>query len=279
VDIGDSQIQPLRSSRRNNVRGVSSEIQPSVLHWLGDEAAHARDAFLDDRALGRTPTNAGRHSSAEFSPDSFVRPISNAIVSRTLEVESGYSWRPHTEQSKSSLVVRIDQLVGCRRSLSEDAEPREGVRSFVAIQDAVGNRWQAGAVRAVAAGNEITGELLPFAMVIEVNPGRRRRHVVQAHVPGVKKDGAASLEPRVNQVFDQLVLCINGDTPATGEVMQIDAMPVSTETELDAAMNETFPLQALAYSDFRQQIDGALFQYSGAHSTLDMLPRVEIEHY
>jgi hypothetical protein len=50
-DVGDGQVEALCARRRHDVDGVAREEQPAVLHGLGDEATHRRDAFLDDWAF------------------------------------------------------------------------------------------------------------------------------------------------------------------------------------------------------------------------------------
>src|ERR1700730_2324207 len=48
TDIGDSQIQPFRSSGWDDMGDITCEKQPTILHWFDDEAAHRQDALLDD---------------------------------------------------------------------------------------------------------------------------------------------------------------------------------------------------------------------------------------
>jgi hypothetical protein len=56
--------------------------------------------------------------------------------------------------------------------------------------------------------------------------------------------------------------------------MQVDAMSLAIEAELDPAMNQALAAHALADSSFVQQIHRALFQDARANAILDMFARL-----
>ena len=51
VYVGDRQVQTFGAGRRDDVGGIAGEKQFAELHRLDDEAAHAGDAFLQERDL------------------------------------------------------------------------------------------------------------------------------------------------------------------------------------------------------------------------------------
>ena len=56
-------------------------------------------------------------------------------------------------------------------------------------------------------------------------------------------------------------------------------MRLAAETELDAVVDEPFPLQALADAASSQQIDGALLQHTGAQGGFDLGSAARFEDY
>ncbi len=87
---------------------------------------------------------------------------------------------------------------------------------------------------------------------------------------------AARLDPGVDQIFDNFVLCVHANGP-TGKRMQVDAMSTAIEAELDPAMNQAFAAHALADSGFVQQIHCALFQDASTNAILDMFARLGLQ--
>ena len=79
-------------------------------------------------------------------------------------------------------------------------------------------------------------------------------------------------EPRISEIFYDLVLCIDGDRFSTGEIGEIDAMTTPIEAQFDSVMNETLLLQSVADARLYHQVDGALFEHARAHALLDVFP-------
>ena len=75
------------------------------------------------------------------------------------------------------------------------------------------------------------------------------------------------------------MLRVHCDGAATGKVRERDAMRLAAEAQLDAVVDESFPLQALADAASSQQIDGALLQHTGAQGGLDLGPAARFEDY
>ena len=64
--ISDREVQPLRASRRDDVRRVAGEEEPPVLHGLDHEATHRRDALPPGSrpCFGVQPSSSNRRASS-----------------------------------------------------------------------------------------------------------------------------------------------------------------------------------------------------------------------
>src|SRR6185436_18942337 len=100
-------------------------------------------------------------------PDAAVGPVLQLVVRVALEVQALDLRRARADQREAAIVVRVDQLVGGRRRLDQDAEPAEGIDARELAPCARGNRRPRDAVEAVAAADEIALELFELAGVVE----------------------------------------------------------------------------------------------------------------
>src|SRR5580704_4577455 len=75
------------------------------------------------------------------------------------------------------------------------------------------------------------------------------------------------------------MLRINGDGFSAGEVREINAMCALVEAKIHTVMHQSFALQPFAYAGFFQQVNGALFENSGAHALLDVLAAAIFQDY
>src|SRR5262245_50704925 len=112
-----------------------------------------------------------------------------------LDVESRDLRRAHAEEGEAAFVMAVDQLFGWRFGLGQNAEPAEGVGALVNGQRAFGNRLTASAVRAVAAGDEIAGDLPLFARPLKANLRRLTVEVAHAHILDIEEYLGAGVEP------------------------------------------------------------------------------------
>ena len=64
--------------------GVAGQVEPAVLHGLGDEGAHRRDALLDDLAGGQRESGHGLQARPQLGPDALVGPLGRVGVRRHL---------------------------------------------------------------------------------------------------------------------------------------------------------------------------------------------------
>lgn len=83
LNVGDREVQSLGSSRRNDVRRVSRQEEPAVLHGLDHEATHAGHAFLQNLAFRERPSIRSE-TSLKFLPDRLVAPQIDVLVGPAL---------------------------------------------------------------------------------------------------------------------------------------------------------------------------------------------------
>ena len=103
-------------------------------------------------------------------------------------------------------------------------------------------------MKAIAAADEIAGD---FAVLVGLNETDDRPVAIDAldtDIGDVKADIAADRQPGGDQVFDQLVLAVDGDGAAAGQLGQVDAMAAAGKAQLDTVMNKAFAMQPVAES-------------------------------
>jgi hypothetical protein len=60
---------------------------------------------------------------------------------------------------------------------------------------------------------------------------------------------AAALQPELDQILEHFVLGVDGDHTAVRQVVQIDPVAATGETQLEAVVDEALALHALAGPD------------------------------
>ena len=81
-------------------------------------------------------------------------------------------------------------------------------------------------MEAVAAGDEVAAQFVRRPVMLQANH-RRRLEIIDRHLFCIEVDRAAGRQARVDKVADYLVLSVNGDALAAGELREIDAMTFS----------------------------------------------------
>src|SRR5215472_3971203 len=150
--------------------GVAREEKPAVLHRLHYEAAHSSNALLQHGTFGQCPFAIGcREARVQFVPDAVVRPFVDIFIGLALNVEPADLRRTHAEQSKTALVIGVDQLLRRRWRLRENAQPAKRVDAFEHCERACWNQGPANAMKAVAPSDEIAVDFLLSALCVEAN--------------------------------------------------------------------------------------------------------------
>ena len=131
---------------------------------------------------------------------------------------------------------------------------------------------------AVAPRDEVRPQLVLDAVVREADVRLLGRHVVHAevgdlevHLPAV---GAAAFV----EVLDDLLLAVDADRPP-GQLREGDVQPLVVELQVHAVVHVALAIHALADTGLPQEVHGALFEHSGAHSLLDVLLAAPLQHH
>src|ERR1700678_1281133 len=194
-----------------------------------------------------------------------VGPAVDVLVGGPLQVEAADLRRAHAVQREAVLVAAVDDLVGRRRRLGEDAEPAVGVRALGRRQQAAARYGPAGdAVKAVAAGDGIALDLVPLPGLVGVGEHRAVR-VEPAH------RGLADVELKLgvggdagrDHVLDDLGLRVDGDPAAAGELTEVHVVPFAGELEVDAVVLEPLGVEPAAEADLAEQLDRGRFEHPG----------------
>ena len=120
------------------------------------------------------------------------------------------------------------------RALGQDPHPAERVLALVDGQH-VGDRRPADAVEAVAARDQVALERVLLALVRELDLRRLRVH---RHVGDLEVQRQPGLQPRADQVLDDLLLAVDRDRAAAGQVAQRDPVALAAEPQLDAVVHQ-----------------------------------------
>ncbi len=178
-------------------------------------------------------------------------------------------------QGEAALVIGVDQLLGGRGRLGQNAQPSERIDPVEDRQRSGGNRRPAYAVKTVAPGDEVADHFLRIAVRAEENlrmrVGAGNAEVVHGQVLGLEKDAATGGQARVEEVRDNLVLRIDDDCLAARKFLEIDAVTAPAEAQFHAVVIQALALQPLAHARFDHQVGGALFEHAGADALLDIL--------
>src|SRR5690349_21813524 len=175
----------------------------------------------------------------------------------------------------------IDELLGRRRRLSQDAEPAERVDAEVVLAHApFRNSRPADAVTAVAAGDEVADELFFFTLLRgEADLRLVGRDVLQSARFGLEVDLAARLKPELDQILEHLVLGVDGNDAAVGKIVQVDAVAAAGKAQLEAVVHEALALHTLASADLGHEVDGGLLQHAGPDGGFDRLTRAALDDH
>jgi hypothetical protein len=101
---------------------------------------------------------------------------------------------------------------------------------------------------------------------------------VNGDVGHLEEQREISVEPRCDQVLDDLGLAVDRDRAAAGELAQWDAMTLAVELELDAVVDDSLPPQALADTGIDEQVGRSLLEHAGADTMLDVVSAAVLQH-
>jgi hypothetical protein len=93
-----------------------------------------------------------------------------------------------------------------------------------------------------------------------------------------KENLSRRIKPRLNQVFDDFLLPVNGDSTAAGQIMKVDAMTLARKAQLKAVMDEALTPHPITDPCLDQCVYRALFEHTCAHATFDVFAAVFLKN-
>jgi hypothetical protein len=174
-------------------------------------------------------------------------------------------------------VAGVDQLLGGRRHLGEDPEPAERV---LALEDAQGvlDRRARDAVEAVAAGDHVAAERVPRALVGEGDRRAVGLEVRDRDVLDLEAGQRAGRLARGEEILDHLLLAVDRDPAAAGQLGEVDPVPAAAEAQLDPVMDEPLAPHPLAQPARVEEVRRALLEHPGADPLLEVRAAAGLHH-
>ncbi|MNN15392.1 hypothetical protein D3C81_1284940 [compost metagenome] len=161
----------------------------------------------------------------------------------------------------------VDQFFVDRRGIGQDPEPAERIDPFEDFQAVGGNRLSRHSMEAVATGDVVAIETIPFAVFLKSDKRFVGFHAVGNDVVGLINRLRASLPTSGHQVAGDFGLAVDHHGLATRQGVQIDVYLASVEGQFEAAMHQSLGVHALTHAGLTQQLYHALFKHAGADST------------
>ena len=93
---------------------------------------------------------------------------------------------------------------------------------------------------------------------------------MDADVVDLEQQRPAVGEPALNQILHHLLLAVNGDA-LVHQRLEIDAVQVAVDADIDAPMQHAFALHALADANIAEEIGGPMLDQAGANAVFDVV--------
>src|ERR1700690_2228849 len=257
--------------------GIAQQEEFSELHWLGNKTPHGRNSPLQDRPVLQHKAVVRRHARAQLFPDALIRPLLQVFLRRTLKIKARHLRRTHAHQSKSALVVRVDQLLGSWRNLCQYSQPGKRVGPLMYLQHFRRNRRAADAMKPIASGDKVAGNFMTDSGVLVLNSWLGIK-IFDPHRFRFEEQWRPITQARSDEVLYDLLLGINGDGLAH-QILKINPMAFAAEAQLNAVMCQPFALHAITYAGFAQDVYSALLQHTRTHAVFHVLARVAFQYH
>jgi hypothetical protein len=215
----------------------------------------------------------------QLGPDSVIRPPFNLLVGRYLQVKPADLRCAHGVQREAVLVTGVNELVGRRRHRGQDAEPGVRISAFGHGHQAGRHRIAADAVEPVAAGDRVAGDLVPGSR--RVGETEHRPVGVELADLGVRDlelDHGPGGQPGLDQVLDDLGLCVDRHPAATSQVTEVKVVPLTVELQVDPAVFEALGIHPLAQAYAAEQFDRAGLEQASPLPRLTVGPAPVLHH-
>ena len=133
-------------------------------------------------------------------------------------------------------------------------------------------------MEAVAARDDVAPQRLCPAVVYEVDRGCAAVDAVDRDVRHLEEERAAGVEALRDEVLDDLLLAVQRDRAAAGQVAQRDAVAAAAEAQLDAVVHHPLALEPLAHARLDAGSPPSPARVPGAHALLDVAAAARLEH-
>jgi hypothetical protein len=270
-DVEDRQVEALGPGRRHDVCGVPGEEEPPVAHRRRHEAAHRRDAPVGHRTGLQRPALEAQ-ADAELVPDPVVRPVLEPLGGIDLQVEPGDRRRPHAVEREAVRVPGVDQLIGGRLDVGEDAEPGERVLALPGLPERGRDGVAAHAVEPVGPDDDVALHGAADAVLV----GERDRRpvggdVVHRGVTDVEEQLLAVGEPCRDEVLDDLGLPVDPHRPAA-QRGEVEVVPLPRPLQVDPVVAQALAGHPLPDAGLGEDVDRTLLEDAGPDPRLDVRP-------
>src|SRR5262245_990913 len=263
--IGHRQVESLRPCRRHDVSSVTGQVKTAELHRLSDESTHSDNTLLRNLAFDELPVLLRLEPCGELAPNSFIGPARDVIMRLALQVQTLHLRRTGAHERKTSVMTRVDELCGRWRRRDQHSQPADLHLALETVDRAGGNRCPADAMKAVAASDEVTVQLLRTAIARERHARLTGIDIVQPYILGFKNNLSCCGLCGVNQIAENFVLSIDRNRAAIGQSLEINPMCLAGKAQVNAVMNLAFTAHPITNAACAQQIDRRLLQNTGPH--------------
>src|SRR5262249_47231564 len=158
------------------------------------------------------------------------------------------------------------------------AEPAERIDALIMPDRRLRDRLSADTVKSVAASNEIARNFAFDAIFAVTHARQIGGNVVQPDVLRLVDRRDAGCGACFHQVMGNFGLPIDGYNFA-GQLMKIDALPLSVKVDLHAFMHQPLSVEARANAGALEEIDGAGLDQSGTYTAQHMLAGPVLEDH
>lgn len=182
-------------------------------------------------------------------------------------------------QGEAVVVAAVEDLVGRRRRLREDAEPAVGVGALGdGARPPAGDGGAAYAVEAVAPGDGVAGDLVPRARSVGVaQDGLVAVEACHRGVAGPEFEGGSVGDPGGDDVLDDLGLGVDRHPAAAGQLAEVHLVPLAGELEVDPVMFQALFVESAAEAGFPEQLDGRGLEHAGPLACLAVGPALGLD--
>jgi hypothetical protein len=125
-------------------------------------------------------------------------------------------------------------------------------------------------VKAVASGDEIAINFLRPILMPEPDFWLLRFEIVHGDAVNLEQQWATVTKALVNQVLHNLLLAVDGYA-LVHHRLEIDAMQITIDADIDAPMQHPFLSHALTYSHVAEEIGGPMFNQAGPNAVFDIV--------